>query len=102
MLGTLFDASPYRRHPNYEATTSALTNTDKAAKKHGDMAAANGSLADTTLGEPPISPGLLGRGKMISSCTTTGPNLTEGGMTLADGNATNDAVIDKRNTGTAP
>lgn len=60
------------------------------------------SDSETGDGESPISSGFLGRGKIISSCTTVGPNLTEGGDTPPNEKCTNDTDFSKCNTGTAP
>lgn len=46
---------------------------DNALWPHGDACVADGASTVTKDGEPPLTSGLLGLGKIIRSCSTVGP-----------------------------
>lgn len=77
--------------------------TKNTAKKHGDGPfVANDASSDAVDGEPTTSAGFLGRGKLMSSWTTAGPEDTILGDTATGGIWANDKVLCDCNSLTAP
>lgn len=66
------------------------------------MMATEDTNSITEDGSPIASAGLLGRGKIMMSCTTVGSEETSLGDSSTDGACTNDVEFGECNTVTAP
>lgn len=71
-------------------------------KVRGEAAALKDTNSDTYEGEPAAPAGLLGRGKLIPSCTTVGSEMTISGDSPTGEKWTNDILLVECGAGTAP